>query len=192
MDLKASSKDWSLGDRIRYARHQRGYTQREVQERGGPGKITLIRLEQGRGDVETTYRSTLENLAAVLECRLDWLINGEGEIWLEGKQPPTITQTGIAVPSILSKARPPRRDEHPVELGQFVSDGPIDWAIVGRAVQLMDTAMAHDSKRVRRACSPFSLPHALLLLYRYLSQQDDPLGRVRVADIAMILSVASR
>jgi len=182
----------SIGERVKYLRLRWGWTQREVQARGGPSRVTLVGLERNQVDTAVTYRSTFANLAAVLGCRLDWLLSGEGEIWAEGVTAPEEVAVGTVIPRVLVRSMPPRRSDCPITVGRWVTNGPIDWAIVSRSVQLLDTALTSDARRVRKACTPFSIPHALQLIYTYLLQQPDPLGRVQLTDVATILSIASR
>ena len=185
-------RQWSIGERVKYLRVRWGWTQREIQARGGPSRVTLVGLERNQADTDVTYRSTLANLASVLGCRVEWLLTGEGEIWAKGVNAPEEMATGTVIPRVLARSMPPRRSDCPITVGRWVTTGPIDWAIVSRSVQLLDTAMTSDARRVRKACTPFSIPHALQLIYTYLSQQPDPLGRVQLADVATILSIASR
>ena len=187
-----SPSTWTLGDRVRYARLQWGLRQRDIQERGGPSRITLVRLEKDRGGVDTTFRSTIDSLSMVLGCRPEWLLTGEGPIWAEGIRPPEGLRVGTAQPRVLGKDLPPRCPDGLADRGRWITEGPIDWAIVARAIRLLDDAIQINASSVEGSISPFSVPLALQLLYVHLAQQDDPLFHTDPKAVAVILSVASR
>jgi hypothetical protein len=187
-----SPKTWTLGDRIRYVRLQWGLRQREIQERGGPSRITLVRLEKNHGGVDTTFRSTIDSLSKVLGCRSEWLITGEGPIWAEGIRPPEGLRVGNAMFRVMGKDLPPRCPEGTADRGRWITEGPIDWAIVARAIRLLDDAIQINPSAIEKSISPFSVPLALQLLYTHLAQQDDPLFHTDPKAVEVILSVASR
>lgn len=192
MGFQIPPEEWSLGSRVRYIRTQWGLTQREIQARGGPSRMTLIRLEQGRGDVESTFRSTVDSLSKVLGCRAEWLLTGTGPIWADGICPPDDLRVGTAMPKAMGKDLPRYFPDRASEIGRWVTEGPIDWAIVARAVRLLDDSIRADPRVLTRAVFPFSVPLALQLLYAHLAQQVDPMIHTDPDAVRTILEVSAK
>lgn len=192
VDEKAA-RDWSIGERCRYLRQRWGLRQQDVQARGGPSRLTLIRLEQGKADAENTFQSTLRSLAKVLGCRLEWLLTGEGAIWAEGITPPEQLRRGTTMPRVFFKDLPPSCPEGTTDLGRWVTEGPVDWAVVARAIRLLDQGLQADPGIATRHARGLSVPLALQLLHSFLIQKDEPLSiSVEPAQLSALLSAALR
>lgn len=66
----------NYGNRLKYARKQKGLTQVELAEKLGLSQTSYQRMETGRHDMKL---STIYNICKALEISADWLIGLEGE-----------------------------------------------------------------------------------------------------------------
>ncbi len=191
MVLPLPSIPTGLGSRIRWARQQWCLRQGDLQRLGGPSRITLIRLEQGKSDPENAYKSTISSLAKIFGCREQWLLTGEGEIWAEGITPPENLRHGNIQPRVFWKDLPTACLENTNDLGRWITEGPIDWAIVSRAIHTLEMGIHQDPLAIRKSTFTFSAPMALQVIYNYLIEQDKPLEIQMNSDLISALITAS-
>lgn len=175
----------NFGARALYLRRLWGLRQADVHKGGGPSRSTLSRIESGEEGPADLYEATLQGLALALKCQRHWLETGRGKVWLDGVIPPpggSETELKALVPE-----KPSRPDP---ELGRYITDGPTDWAIVVRAVRIVEEAIAEWSGGyavdldVDRA-------EAYRLIYKHLSQQKDPFQPIPYPVLNALLSVAT-
>lgn len=67
----------TLGDRLNYARKQKGYTQDSLAESIGVSRGVIFNLEKNKTDPQTIV---INAICQTLKIRKDWLMNGTGEM----------------------------------------------------------------------------------------------------------------
>ena len=67
----------TLGDRLNYARKQKGYTQDSLAESIGVSRGVIFNLEKNKNDPQTIV---INAICQTLKIRKDWLMNGTGEM----------------------------------------------------------------------------------------------------------------
>lgn len=80
----------TLGDRVRWARDHKLWTQKELAEATGLTEATISKIENGKYQ-RRPYRETLESLAGALDVSVRWLAFGETT---EGKPPARSDRAG--------------------------------------------------------------------------------------------------
>jgi len=176
----------TFGDRVRYLRRLWGLTQPEVHKAGGPARTTLFRIESGEALPEHLTESTLKGLALALKCHRQWLETGVGGVWPEGVVPPEEGKE-VLRQNFVPGASMPEID--PV-LGRYITEGPIDWAIVARAVQIVKGASF--AATLTGKMIPLNEAEAYRLVYIHLTNQENPFQVVPSSSLNLVLSLATK
>lgn len=113
-----------FGDRLAQARVNKGMTQVQLSERLGLHKFTIAKWEQKRNRPQK--KAQYEDLALLLNCRVQWLRDGEGT---PGSYAPQVDQqAGRDSVAIYPQDLPTSTREE---------SGP-DWALVASIVRMLE------------------------------------------------------
>lgn len=134
--------------------------------------------------MEDVSEATRQGLALALRCNRHWLETGKGKVWLDGVVPP---EGGDELQLQAMVPQKPLRPEP--ELGRYITDGPTDWAIVVKAVDIVESAITEWSGGyavdldVDRA-------EAFRIIYKYLARQKDPFEPIPYPILSALLHVS--
>jgi transcriptional regulator with XRE-family HTH domain len=174
----------TLGARVLHLRRIQGLRQGDVQRAGGPSRSTLTRIEGGEYGSKDVSEATLNGLASALRCHRHWLETGTGKIWVEGVIPP---EGGDELHLQALVPNKPARPE--LELGRHITDGPTDWAIVAKAVDIVETTI-NEWSGGQAVDLDINRAEAYRLIYKHLSQQKDPFEPIPYQILNALLQVA--